>query len=226
MNLLYRSLSLYHILLGLDGHIKLVDFGVSKIGFHPESKTKSFCGASEFMAPEVSGTTNDVTLLSDEKPLLITVQKMLLDRPYNSSVDWWQLGIITYQMLTQQSPFGGDDEDEIYDSILADEPTFPAYMTMDTIDFIQKLLSKEPERRLGSGTNGAPPPDQVMAHSFFAEINWDDLRHKRVPGPFVPTAAANPNRTDTSNFVDSQFPLLDTPSIINTSEGMVFCFFF
>jgi serine/threonine protein kinase len=57
MNLLYRSLSLYHILLGLDGHIKLVDFGVSKLDIRPESKTKSFCGTSEFMPPEVSAIT-------------------------------------------------------------------------------------------------------------------------------------------------------------------------
>ena len=52
--LLYRGLSLDHILLGLDGHIKLVDFGVSKVDFCPESGTKTFCGEMEFMAPEVS----------------------------------------------------------------------------------------------------------------------------------------------------------------------------
>jgi serine/threonine protein kinase len=57
MNLLYRNLSLYDILLGLDGHIKLVDFIVSKVDIHPESKTKTFCGSSEFMAPEVSAIT-------------------------------------------------------------------------------------------------------------------------------------------------------------------------
>jgi serine/threonine protein kinase len=139
--------------------------------------------------------------------------KMLLDHPYDSSINWWQLGIITYQMLTQLSPFRGDDEDEIYDSILADEPAFSAYMTRDAIDFIRKLLSKEPEKRLGSEMDGA---DQVMAHAFFAEINWDDLCHKRVSGPFIPTAA---NRTDISNF-GSEFTLPDIPAIIKTPESM------
>lgn len=116
-------------------------------------------------------------------------------------------------MLTQLSPFRGDNEDEIYDSILADEPSFPTYMTMDTIDFVRNLLSKEPERRLGSGTNGA---DQVMAHAFFSEINWDDLYHKRVPAPFIPTVA---NRTDASNF-DSEFTLLHAQAMVDTPESM------
>jgi serine/threonine protein kinase len=57
MNLLYRSLSLYEILLGLDGHIKLVDFVVSKVDISPESKTKTFCGSAEFMPPGVSTIT-------------------------------------------------------------------------------------------------------------------------------------------------------------------------
>lgn len=116
-------------------------------------------------------------------------------------------------MLTQLSPFQGDNEDEIYDSILADEPSFPAHMTIDTIDFVRNLLSKEPERRLGSGTNGAV---KVMTHAFFREINWDDLYYKRVPAPFLPTVA---NCTDTSNF-DSEFTVLDTESIVGTQESM------
>lgn len=58
MNLLYRSLSLSDILLGLDGHIKLVDFVVSKVDIRPESRTNTFCGSSEFMAPEVSIITS------------------------------------------------------------------------------------------------------------------------------------------------------------------------
>lgn len=56
MNILYRSLSLDDILIGVDGHIKLVDFVVSKVGVDAENWTKTFCGSSEFMAPEVSTT--------------------------------------------------------------------------------------------------------------------------------------------------------------------------
>lgn len=136
---------------------------------------------------------------------------MLLDLPYGASVDWWQLGIITYQMLTQRSPFQGDDEDDIYEAILSDDPLFPVTMTGDAVDFVQRLLFKDPERRLGSGINGS---DQVMAHAFYTGINWDDLSHKRVSPPFAPSAA---NSTDASNF-DSDDEVLSAFTMFNT-EG-------
>jgi serine/threonine protein kinase len=139
---------------------------------------------------------------------------MLLDQGYDFAIDWWQLGIITYQMLTRTSPFQGDDEDDIYDSILSDEPSYPDYWSGDAIDFIQKLLQKDPERRLGSITNGA---DQVMAHAFFCRINWDDLYHKRIPAPFVPTVLGG---TDISHFV-SEFTLSDTQAVMENQEGML-----
>jgi serine/threonine protein kinase len=59
MHLLHRNLTLNDILLGLDGHIKIADFVVSKLDLQPGSKTATFCGSVEFMAPEVSAMTSD-----------------------------------------------------------------------------------------------------------------------------------------------------------------------
>lgn len=207
MNILYRSLSLDDILIGVDGHIKLVDFVVSKVGVDAENRTKTFCGSAEFMAPEVSTT---LTLSSS---LLTIAFEILLDRPYNSTIDWWQLGIITYQMITQQSPFRGETEDEIYDSIIASEPSFPTNMTTETASLIQSLLTKDPTRRLGSGTNGS---NEVMAHAFFRGVNWDDIYQKRVQAPFIPTVTCY---TDVSNF-DPEFTGLGKPSFVGTGPGM------
>jgi serine/threonine protein kinase len=145
---------------------------------------------------------------------------MLLDHPYDSSVDWWQLGIATYQMLTGLSPFRGEDEDEIYDSILLDEPLIPYFMknwTL-TIDFVQCLLRKEPGKRLGSGTNGA---DQVMGHEFFSGILWDDLYHKRVAAPFIPAVVTGNGLALTSD-LDSELTPQRTnmPARIAATEGI------
>jgi classical protein kinase C len=56
-DILYRNLSLDDILVGVDGHIKVIDFVVSKSGVSPENRTSTFCGSAEFMAPEVSRAT-------------------------------------------------------------------------------------------------------------------------------------------------------------------------
>ncbi|APA13128.1 hypothetical protein sscle_10g078980 [Sclerotinia sclerotiorum 1980 UF-70] len=172
---IYRDLKLDNILLTLDGHIKIADYGLCKEDMWYGSTTGTFCGTPEFMAPEI-----------------------LLDKKYGRAVDWWAFGVLIYQMLLQQSPFRGEDEDEIYDAILADEPLYPIHMPRDSVSILQKLLTREPEQRLGSGPTDA---QEIMSQPFFRSINWDDVYHKRIAPPFQPTIT---NATDTSNF-DSEF---------------------
>ncbi|KAF9889428.1 Serine/threonine kinase [Aspergillus nanangensis] len=172
---IYRDLKLDNILLTLDGHIKIADYGLCKENMWYGATTSTFCGTPEFMAPEI-----------------------LLDKKYGRAVDWWAFGVLIYQMLLQQSPFRGEDEDEIYDAILADEPLYPIHMPRDSVSILQKLLTREPELRLGSGPTDA---QEVMSHAFFRNVNWDDIYHKRVPPPFMPTISSP---TDTSNF-DQEF---------------------
>ena len=114
-------------------------------------------------------------------------------------------------MLLQQSPFRGDDEDEIYDAILADEPLYPIHMPRDSVSILQKLLTREPELRLGSGPTDA---QEIMSHAFFRNINWDDVRDKKVPPPFLPSIKS---ATDTSNF-DSEFTSV-TPVLTPVQSG-------
>jgi serine/threonine protein kinase len=143
-------------------------------------------------------------------------RQILLDKKYGRAVDWWAFGVLIYQMLLQQSPFRGEDEDEIYDAILADEPLYPIHMPRDSVSILQKLLTREPELRLGSGPTDA---QEIMSHPFFKNINWEDIYHKRVPPPFLPTIKG---KADTSNF-DSEFtsvtPVL-TPVQSVLTQGM------
>ncbi|KAK5136619.1 Serine/threonine kinase [Meristemomyces frigidus] len=172
---IYRDLKLDNIMLTMDGHIKVGDFGLCKEDMWFGSTTSTFCGTPEFMAPEI-----------------------LLDKKYGRAVDWWAFGVLIYQMLLQQSPFRGEDEDEIYDAILADEPLYPIHMPRDSVSILQKLLMREPELRLGSGVTDA---QEIMSHAFFRNVNWEEIYYKRVQPPFVPTLKG---RADTSNF-DTEF---------------------
>ncbi|KAK2766961.1 Serine/threonine kinase [Arachnomyces sp. PD_36] len=172
---IYRDLKLDNILLTLDGHIKIADYGLCKEEMWYGCTTSTFCGTPEFMAPEI-----------------------LLDKKYGRAVDWWAFGVLIYQMLLQQSPFRGEDEDEIYDAILTDEPLYPIHMPRDSVSILQKLLTREPEMRLGSGPTDA---QEIMSHAFFRNINWEDVYHKRIAPPFCPQISS---ATDTSNF-DQEF---------------------
>jgi novel protein kinase C epsilon type len=67
--------------------------------------------------------------------------KILLEQRYGRAVDWWAFGVLTYEMLLGQSPFRGDDEDEIFDAILEDEPLYPITMPRDAVSILQKVSS-------------------------------------------------------------------------------------
>ena len=194
-----------NILLTLDGHIKIADYGLCKEEMWYGSSTSTFCGTPEFMAPEVSFSISQ-SELSDH-------DQILLDKKYGRAVDWWAFGVLIYQMLLQQSPFRGEDEDEIYDAILADEPLYPIHMPRDSVSILQKLLMREPELRLGSGPTDA---QEIMSHAFFRNINWDDIRDKKVTPPFMPQITS---ATDTSNF-DSEFTSV-TPVLTPVQSGTI-----
>ncbi len=70
-------------------------------------------------------------------------------------------------MLLQQSSFRGEDEDEIYDAILYDEPLYPIHMPNNAKDLIQKLLAREPEERFGYHKWA----EEIMNHEFFETID-------------------------------------------------------
>ncbi|CAG8631517.1 8397_t:CDS:2, partial [Paraglomus occultum] len=106
-----------------------------------------------------------------------------------------------------------DDEDEIFDAILEDEILYPINMSRDSVSILQRLLTRDPERRLGSGKGDA---EEIKRHPFFKGVNWDDMLAKKVPPPFYPTISSP---TDTSNFdkeFTSEIPML-TP--INSRLG-------
>ncbi|KAI0766404.1 hypothetical protein BD413DRAFT_615201 [Trametes elegans] len=173
--IIYRDLKLDNILLTLDGHVKVADYGLCKEDMWFGSTTSTFCGTPEFMAPEI-----------------------LLEQRYGRAVDWWAFGVLMYEMLLGQSPFRGDDEDEIFDAILEDEPLYPITMPRDAVSILQKLLTRDPTRRLGSGKSDA---EEIKRHPFFKDVNFDDVLHKRIPPPYFPTINGS---ADTSNF-DEEF---------------------
>ncbi|KAF7299216.1 Protein kinase C [Mycena indigotica] len=173
--IIYRDLKLDNILLTLDGHVKVADYGLCKEEMWYGKTTSTFCGTPEFMAPEI-----------------------LLEQRYGRAVDWWAFGVLTYEMLLGQSPFRGDDEDEIFDAILEDEPLYPITMPRDAVSILQKLLNRDPQRRLGAGEEDA---EEIKRQPFFKDVNWDDVLHKRIPPPYFPTINGS---ADTSNF-DEEF---------------------
>lgn len=173
--IVYRDLKLDNILLTTHGHIKLGDYGLCKEEMYYGNTTSTFCGTPEFMAPEI-----------------------IASKPYGRSVDWWAFGVLMFQMMLCQSPFKGDDEEEVFNAIEHDEVRYPISMPRQTVLVLQALLTKNPAERLGGGERDAL---EIMEHPYFEDVNFDDVLNLRVEPPFVPELA---NEMDFSNF-DQEF---------------------
>uniref|UniRef100_A0A3B3ZH70 protein kinase C n=1 Tax=Periophthalmus magnuspinnatus TaxID=409849 RepID=A0A3B3ZH70_9GOBI len=200
--IVYRDLKLDNLLMDADGYVRIADFGLCKEGMGYGDRTSTFCGTPEFLAPEV-----------------------LTDNNYTRSVDWWGLGVLIYEMLVGESPFPGDDEEEVFDSIVNDDVRYPRFLSPDSVSLIQKLLQKNPEMRLGAGEEDAA---EIKRHKFFQGIDWEALLAKRVKPPFLPVIKA---AQDVSNF-DKEFtslkPVLTlprTPCVLSAEQQEIFADF-
>ncbi|XP_037827849.1 serine/threonine-protein kinase N isoform X8 [Lucilia sericata] len=197
--IIYRDLKLDNLLLDTDGYVKIADFGLCKEGMGFGDRTGTFCGTPEFLAPEV-----------------------LTETSYTRAVDWWGLGVLIFEMLVGESPFPGDDEEEVFDSIVNDEVRYPRFLSLEAIAIMRRLLRKNPERRLGSSERDA---EDVKKQAFFRTIVWDDLLLRKVKPPFVPTIN---HLEDVSNFDEeftSEKPQLTPPKeprILTDEEQMFF----
>ena len=173
-------MKLDNLLLDTEGYVKIADFGLCKEGMGYGDRTGTFCGTPEFLAPEV-----------------------LTETSYTRAVDWWGLGVLIFEMLVGESPFPGDDEEEVFDSIVNDEVRYPRFLSLESIAIMRRvsssfhswkklpftiqylqLLRKNPDRRLGASEKDA---EDVKKQAFFRNVSWDDLLMRKIKPPFVPT---------------------------------------
>jgi len=159
-NMIYRDLKPENILLDSQGHVKLTDFGLSKIFENEDDKAYTVCGTPQYLAPEI-----------------------LLRKGYDKAVDWWSLGCVLYEMLYGRLPFKLKKGQKISLNIYKEEIAFDKKISEEAKDLIINLLIFDPKSRLGSGVDGG---EKIKNHKFFKGVNWKDVWDRKLEPPFVP----------------------------------------
>jgi len=168
---IYRDLKLDNVMLDSEGHVKVADFGMCKDNIIDDNTATTFCGTPDYIAPEI-----------------------LNEEPYGSSVDWWALGVLMYEMLAGQPPFEADNEDDLFEAILHDDVVYPAWLSDNAKAVLKGFMTKPVAKRLGCGPAG---PAEIQGHPFFQGLDWQLLERRKLAPPFKPRLKS---AVDTDNF--------------------------
>lgn len=154
--IIYRDLKPENVLINIDGHIKLTDFGLSK-KLNSNQITSTFCGTHIYLPPEVlNGNGN-----------------------YSYKFDWYQLGVLAYELSFEKVPFDSDNERKLMEKIINEEPKFPYNADPILVDLIRKLMDKNPENRIDF--------QGLKNHLFFKGFSFQNALEKKYNPTFVPS---------------------------------------
>jgi len=170
LSIVYRDLKPENILLDKEGHVIITDFGFAK---KVPDRTWTLCGTPDYLAPEI-----------------------IQSKGHNKAVDWWALGILIFEMLAGYPPFYDEDPMATYEKIITGKIKWSRMIDPVSKDLIEKLLTQDRTKRLGSMKEGA---EGVMKHRFFQNVDWLEVYYRQLKPPIVPTLK---QEADTENFAE------------------------
>ncbi|CAG9326673.1 unnamed protein product [Blepharisma stoltei] len=194
LGIIHRDIKPENLVFDKKGYLRITDFGIARLISSDNSKETS--GTPGYMAPEV-----------------------MCKRNHGIAVDYFALGVIVYELMMGKRPYTGRNRNDIKEQalskqILLKKSDLPAGWSIESADFVNKLLQRKPENRLG--TNG---PSEVKNHVWLSDVQWSSLFAKTLVSPFIPSNSENFNASSQFDFKEELDGFIPLDSIDEIFKG-------
>ena len=163
---IHRDIKPENLVLDENGYVRITDFGIAKVFSSKNANETS--GTPGYMSPEVMKGQN-----------------------HTKAVDYFALGVIGYELMLGKRPYTGKSRKEIKEQMMAKQAMIkieeiPDFWSEDAVDFINRLLMRKPEKRLGYKNI-----DELKSHPWLKHFPWKSLMDKKIEAPFIPEKKDN-----------------------------------
>ena len=164
--ILHRDIKPENLVFDQNGYLRITDFGIAK--HYVVNNKKDTSGTIGYLAPEVLCNVN-----------------------HNYSIDYYAVGIITYELMYGHRPYLGNNKHEVKQLILTKQAKIevedlPEDFSHEIADFINRLIQRKPVNRLGKNDI-----NEVVNHPWFDDFDWDNCSKKQINAPYVPKSGDN-----------------------------------
>jgi cGMP-dependent protein kinase len=187
--ILYRDLKPENLLFTKGGFLKITDMGLAKVSPGP---THTMCGTPDYLAPEVISGAG-----------------------HNIGVDWWTLGILTYEFIIGRAPFYAPSPMVIYKNVGKgiDKVSFPSKHGVDWADFVKSLCKEDPADRAPMRKGGS---DNLRKSGWYKGFDFKALVQQTATPPYKPAIKST---TDRGCFFPQESDRPPQPKYVDDGSG-------
>ena len=165
-NILHRDIKPENLVFDNNGYLRITDFGIAKKYIVNNKKDTS--GTVGYLAPEV-----------------------LCNQNHNFSIDYYAVGIITFELAFGRRPYIGKTKHDVKQLIISkqvqiDYDDLPNGYQNEAADFINKLIQRKPQKRLGNNSI-----KEVIGHPWFKGFDWEKMKNKSLKAYYIPKEGDN-----------------------------------